>query len=124
MVIRVFSDHIAAGVHKMQRVAIVPALILFYNIVVGVPDDHIPGIVDSVLTKDIAMAGPSANTITSQSQRGVFGRDLIADDHVLVGFLKVDTEQRIFNFVVAVGYSVREPIKFCKFFVSRGCGRV
>jgi hypothetical protein len=42
MVVGVFSDRIAAGVHKMQRVTIVPTLIFFDDIIVGVPDDHIP----------------------------------------------------------------------------------
>ena len=85
----------------MQRITIVPTLIFFDDIIVGVPDDHIPRIVDFVLTIDIAMAGPAADTIASQSQGGIFGRDLIADDQVLVGFLQVNSEQRIFNFVVA-----------------------
>ena len=42
MVVSVSSHRIAAGVHKMQRITIVPTLIFFYDIVVGVPDDHIP----------------------------------------------------------------------------------
>ena len=53
------------------------------------------------------MAGPAANTIAPQSQSGIFGRDLIADDHVLVGFLKVNSEQRIFNFIVEYPVSRR-----------------
>ncbi len=100
VVIVVSAYDIAAGIHEMQGVAVIPALVVFYNIVVGIPDDHITGIVNTVFPKSVAVAGPATNAVASQAKRGSLGRNFISGDLIIMRFLHVDAEQRILDPVV------------------------